>query len=34
MKDKPITEYDFEKNVLLVKKIIDKHNLSYKLNVN
>lgn len=33
IKEKPVTEYDFEKNLLIVKKVIDKHRLQYDLNV-
>jgi hypothetical protein len=34
MKEKPVTEYDFEKNLILMKKVIEKHNLLNNLDIN
>ncbi len=33
MKYKPVTEYDFEKNLLLVKKVLDRYKLQHCLDV-
>jgi hypothetical protein len=34
IKEKPVTEYDFEKNLLIAKKIIDKYSLPYAFETN
>ena len=34
MKEKPVTEYDFEKNLIIVKKVIDKYSLPYTFEIN